>query len=88
MMMPLCNQGLCAGFTSHMNLSNTQSQLADDINVFPLYRGGKPVNLSINLIYHKQRYLNHFVKDLLKLTADTMQTIEHQDLRRLSPALP
>lgn len=84
MMMPLCNQGLCAGFTSHMNLSNAQSQLAADINVFPLFRNGKPVTLSINLIYHKQRYLNHFVKDLLKLTADTMLAIEHQDLRRLS----
>lgn len=85
MMVPLCNRGLAAGFTSHMNLSHWLPQLEDDINVFPLYQNGKPVTTSVKLIYHKQRYLNHFVKAFIQLTVETLDTLERQDLSRLSP---
>lgn len=84
MIIPLCNRGLAAGFTSHMNLSNWFPQLADDVNVFPLYQNGKPVTTSIKLISHKQRYLNHFVKAFIQLTIEALDTLERQDLSRIS----
>ncbi|MCD7909066.1 MAG: LysR family transcriptional regulator [Clostridium sp.] len=88
MIIPLCNRGLAAGFTSHMNLSNWLPQLADDVNVFPLCQNGKLVTTSIKLIYHKQRYLNHFVKAFIQLTEEALDTLERQDLSRLSISLP
>ena len=88
MIIPLCNRGLAAGFTSHMNLCNWLPQLARDVNVFPLCQNGKPVTTSITLIYHKQRYLNHFVKDFIQLTVEALDTLERQDLSRLSACPP
>ena len=84
MIIPLCNRALAGGFTSHMNLSNWLTQLEDDVNVFPLYQNGIPVTTSIKLIYHKQRYLNHFVKAFIQLTSESLDALERQDLSRLS----
>lgn len=88
MIIPLCNRGLSAGFTSHMNLSNWLPLLEKDVNVFLLYQNGVPVTSSIKLIYHKQRYLNHFVKAFINLTVEALDTLEQQDLSRLSTAPP
>lgn len=88
MIIPLCNRGLAAGFTSHMNLSNWLPQLEDDVNVFPLCQNGIPVTTSIKLIYHKQRYLNHFVKAFIQLTVEALDALERQDLSRISVSPP
>lgn len=84
LMVPVCNSGLAAGFISHMNLSYWLPQLKNDINIFPLFNNGKPVTTSVKLIYHKQRYLNKFVKTFLQITVDVLNSLEHQDLSRLS----
>lgn len=88
MLAPLCNQGLCGGFTSHMNLSNWKAQMTDEINIFPLSRNGKPVTLDLKLISHKQRYLNHFAIDLIHLTDEILSNIVRQDLSRISTISP
>ncbi len=88
MIIPLCNRGLSAGFTSHMNLSGWIPLLEKDVNVFPLYQNGKPVTSSIKLIYHKQRYLNHFVKSFIQLTVEALDALECQDLSQVSVSPP
>lgn len=83
MMVPLCNDSLAGCFTSQMNLSVWKEQLAEDVNIFPLYMNGAPVSMTINLINHKQRYLNHHVRYFLKLTEEYFTKMERQRLAKI-----
>lgn len=84
MMVPLCNDSLAGCFTSQMNLSVWKEQLADDVNIFPLSMNGRPVSMTINLINHRQRYLNHHARYFLKLTEEYFTKMERQQLARLA----
>lgn len=63
----VCFQRLAAAFISQMSLVNQRSQIPDDINIFPLYRGDRPVIQQLSLIRHKDRYLSHYSKFFLDL---------------------
>lgn len=63
----VCFQRLAAAFISQMSLVNQRSQIPDDINIFPLYRGSRPVVQQLDLIRHKDRYLSHYSKFFLDL---------------------
>lgn len=63
----VCFQRLAAAFISQMSLVNQRSQIPDDINIFPLYRGNRPVVQQLDLIRHKDRYLSHYSKFFLDL---------------------
>jgi len=83
MVVPLCNLGLSAGFTSHMNLSYWLPQLNDTVNTFRLCQNGKPVMSTIRLISHKQRYLSRFVKIFMEYTNEALNNLEQKDLSRI-----
>lgn len=84
MMVPLCNDSLAGCFTSQMNLSVWKEQLAEDVNIFPLWMNGAPVSMTINLINHRQRYLNHHARYFLKLAEEYFTKMERQQLARLA----
>ncbi|MCD8054391.1 MAG: LysR family transcriptional regulator substrate-binding protein [Lachnospiraceae bacterium] len=86
-LMPLCNAGLAAGFTSKMNLKEWISLFAEDVNIFPLYCNGSPVTQTVHVIYNKQRYLNRYTRYFLDLLEEYFQEIAQQDLTRLAPTL-
>lgn len=83
MMVPLCNDSLAGCFTSQMNLSGWKEQLAEYVNIFPLSMNGSPVSMTINLINHRQRYLNHHVRYFLKLTEEYFTKMEGRQLARM-----
>lgn len=80
MTVPFCNQGLAACFTSNMNLSVWKSQLADNVNVFPLHSKGNPICMTIDLIHHRQRYLTRYVRYFMDLTADYFRSLANEQL--------
>ena len=83
-MVPLCNAALAGCFTSRMNLSRWKSIMDDDVNIFPLLNDGKPVALTLYVIYNKQRYLNHHCRYFLELLDGQFSAIEVEKLIRAS----
>jgi DNA-binding transcriptional LysR family regulator len=84
MMVPLCNAALAGGFSSRMNLISWRSQLADDVSIFPIRHDGGMAGVSLCIVRHKQRYLNHHVRYLLKLMEDHFQSIERYPIARIA----
>lgn len=84
MLVPLCNEGLTGGFSSRMNLVNWRSQFRDDINIFPICHGDGLASVSICLVRHKQRYLNHHVRYLMELIEDYFNQIERYSIVRVA----
>lgn len=77
LVLPLCSMGLAACFITHMCLVDWKEQIAEDVNIFPLYLGEQSLSQNISLIYRKDRYLSHysnyFMEILFRLFADTEQ---------------
>ena len=83
-MAPLCNAALAGCFTSHMNLSRWRVRLDDDVNILPLTCRGRPVLLNLQVVYNKQRYLNHHCRYFLDLLDDQFSSMAVEELARLS----
>ena len=77
-------QGIAAFFASHVNLNNRQSEIPDDMNVFPLLCEGEPMFLHVSLLRHKQRYLTHYAKYFRELLAGYCAAVEHTPVARMS----
>lgn len=83
-MVPLCNNAMAGCFTSHMNLSSWKSSIKEDVNIFPLLNEGKPVNLTLYVIYNRQRYLNHHCRYFLEILDEQFAAIEVEKLIHIS----
>ena len=83
-MAPLCNAALAGCFTSHMNLARWHYQMNDDVNIFPLYLRAEPILLKINVIYSRQRYLNHHCRYFIDLLEEQFSVIGGEKLKRIS----
>lgn len=79
-------QGNAAFFTSHVNLTNRQDEIPDNMNIFPLLCGGEPMLLHISLLRHRQRYLPHYAKYFRELLAGYSAAVQHTPVARLAPA--
>lgn len=79
---PLCSQGLCAGFLTQMSLIDQMGQIADDVNIFPLFYQDKPMVQSLSLIRTKDRYLSHFARYFIEVLGDYFQNLAPIELAR------
>ncbi len=77
-------QGSAAFFSSHVNLTHRQSEIPDNMNIFPLLRGGEPMFLHISLLRHRQRYLTHYAKYFRELLSGYCAAVEHTPVARLA----
>ena len=75
-------QGSAAFFASHVNLTNRQNEIPDNMNIFPLLCGGEPMFLHISLLRHRQRYLTHYAKYFRELLAGYCAAVEHTPVAR------
>ncbi len=79
-------QGSAAFFSSHVNLTYRQSEIPDDMNIFPLLCEGKPMFLRVSLLRHRQRYLTHYAKYYRELLGGYYAAVEHTPIARLARA--
>jgi len=79
-------QGSAAFFASHVNLTNRQSEIPENMNIFPLLCGGEPMFLHISLLRHRQRYLTHYAKYFRELLRGYCAAVEKTSVARLAPA--
>lgn len=79
----VCFDRLAAAFLPHACLAEQRDQIPDDINIFPLLSGGKPLVQRLSLIRRKDRYLSHFFKFFLDLLFQYHAEVEHIRLDRI-----
>lgn len=82
MLVPLCNSGLIAGFTSQMNLTSWKKELEEHVNIFPLHNKKGQVTISINLIRNKNRYLPKYTLFFIELLKKYLRILEFTDLSK------
>lgn len=78
----LCQQSLCACFATHMRLASELPRLSEDINIFPMRIGGKPMIQTLSLIRRKDRFLPHFAKLFLDLLFRYFGKVQQIQLER------
>ncbi|MDR2908432.1 MAG: LysR family transcriptional regulator [Oscillospiraceae bacterium] len=64
---PLCAQGLCACFLTHLTLADRLNHMPENVNIFPLLHGGRHMSQPFSLIRVKERYLSHYAKYFIEL---------------------
>ena len=79
-------QGSAAFFSSHVNLTNRQREIPENMNVFPLLCAGEPMFLHISLLRHRQRYLPHYAKYFRELLERYSAAVEHTPIARVAAA--
>ena len=78
----MCFQGIAACFATQMRLINRQSDIPDNINIFPVHHHGEPLIQRISLIRRKDRYLSHYSKYFLDLLFRYFDELEHTHMDR------
>lgn len=81
--MTVCFDRLAAAFLPHACLAEQRDSIPEDINIFPLLSGGKPLVQQLSLIRRKDRYLSHFFKFFLDLLFQYHSEVEHIRLDRI-----
>lgn len=78
----MCFQGIAACFATQMRLINRQTDIPDDLNIFPVHHHGEPLIQRISLIRRKDRYLSHYSKRFLDLLFQYFDDLDHIRLDR------
>lgn len=82
----VCSNALAACFITHMNLSNTLSELDASVNIFPLLYQGKPLYHSLSLVWHTKQYLSHYAQYFMSLLQAYFERIDQIPMARLADA--
>lgn len=80
----ICMNGLAAAFLPQMRLARYKSVIPDNMNIFPLYHRGKPLNQSLSLIRHRERYLAHYTRRILEMVDQFFSETAQIDMSRLA----
>lgn len=81
----ICFKRLAVCFATQMTLASQRESIPDDINIFPLYRGNKPIIQPLYLIRHRERYLSHYTKYFQEQLFQYFESIEHIRMERIVP---
>ncbi|MBQ7146177.1 MAG: hypothetical protein IJR95_05365 [Lachnospiraceae bacterium] len=65
-----------------MRLASELPRLSEDINIFPMRIGGKPMIQTLSLIRRKDRFLPHFAKLFLDLLFRYFGKVQQIQLER------
>lgn len=82
--LPLCNQGLCVCYCTHLGLIESYDKLSPDVNVFPLFTSGKPMFQELSIIYNKDRYLTRYAKYFLDILLETAREMKEFKISRVA----
>ncbi len=74
----LCCEGLAACFATHMRLITEMHRIPEDVNVFPLYVRGKPVDQTLSLVRRKDRELTQYARYFTGLLSAYFAGVEMQ----------
>lgn len=80
MVEPIASKALAATFTTTMPLSTTRSQLAPDVNIFPLLYKDEPIEHNLYLVYYENRYYPQYTQYFMKLLEEYFANGEDLDL--------
>lgn len=80
---PICNMGITASFMSQSRLVAEWDQLADDINIFPVYFKNEPLKHNLYLAEKESKYTLSYVDYLKTLIVEYYKTLTSDDLSRM-----
>lgn len=74
--------GVAAFFSTRMALSSRIDEIPPDMNIFPLLFREKPVQMHVNLIYSRQRYLPEYAKEFMRLLDQYFSELRQTQLEK------
>lgn len=78
----VCCKGVAGAFIGQNRLANAGNALPDDLNIFPLTIGGKPVVQKLIMIRRKDRYASEAVKYFMQLLQESAGEMERVSIAR------
>lgn len=73
-------RGVCASFTTQMDLASRITLLPDTLNVFPVLYRGKPIYQNLFLVQNRNRYLAKYAIRFQELLIERFQTLADRDV--------
>ena len=78
----VCCSGVAGAFIGQNRLANAENTLPDDLNIFPLTIGGKPVVQKLIMIRRKDRYASEAMRYFMQLLQESAGEMERVSIAR------
>lgn len=76
--------GKAAFFSTQVGMNSRKEEVPEDLNIFPLYRGGEPLQHRLFLLRHKRRYLPGYTRYFLELIRNYYSDIQKIHIERFA----
>lgn len=76
--------GQAAFFSTQTGINSRRSEIPDDLNIFPLFRGGEPLLHTVFLLRHKRRYLPAYSRCFLEMVQKFYSDIQKIHIERIA----